>query len=129
MAPHVGAMIQEVHNTIHWSIEKYLNFQLNEKENINLLIFHVLHFIKLRVELTLEQSGSERWVYLYTDFFQLKKVTIFILQIFKCGEKFVFDYRPQYGESKELKFESWFYPNCFSFPPFSKSFINSLFLR
>ena len=35
----------------------------------------------------------------------------------ECGEKFVFSKRSQYVESKELRFESWFYPDYFGFLP------------
>lgn len=44
--------------------------------------------------------------------------------LFKCAEKFMFDYIWQYVESKELGFEFWFYATCFSCLPSDKSLIN-----
>ena len=43
----------------------------------------------------------------------------------ECGEKFVFNKRSQYVESKERGFESLFYSDCFGFLPLGESFINS----
>ena len=58
-------------------------------------------------------------------FFSKYQTCIFIVQIFKCGEKFVF-YKPsQYVASKELEFQSWFYTSCFCFLLLGESFINS----
>ena len=42
--------------------------------------------------------------------------------LFKCAEKFMFDYIWQYVESKELGFEFWFYATCFSCLPSGRSY-------
>ena len=53
----------------------------------------------------------------------------FILKIFqltKCGEIFVFNWRSEIVESKELGYRFWFSPNCFSFLPLCESFYQVL---
>ena len=72
------------------------------------------------------------WVHLYMEFFVClfykHSAYFFILKIFqltKCGEIFVFNWRSEIVESKELGYEFWFCPNCFSFLPLCESFNSS----
>ena len=71
------------------------------------------------------------WVHLYVVFFFFSNkhsAYFFFLKIFqltKCGEIFVFNWRSEIVESKELGYEFWFCPNCFSFLPLCESFISS----
>ena len=90
---------------------------------------HSSNIHMLSTQMTLEQREFElrgstcMWI-----FFTKYSTCIFILQMFKltkCGGKLVLDLRSQYVESKELGFESWFYPNYFSFLSLGESFINS----
>ena len=50
-----------------------------------------------RIQLTLNNMSLNCMSPLICGFFPINKVTVFsFLQIFKCGEKFVFAYRSQY---------------------------------
>ena len=68
-------------------------------------------FLSLCIQLTLEWHGFKLHRSIHTFFFSINMVPIFSLytSLSYCGERLVFDWRSQYVESKELRFESWFY--------------------
>lgn len=70
-------------------------------------------YTEYKLQWLLEQHTFELHRPIYMQTFKNKYTThIFSLQIFELtmfGEKFLFDWRSHYVESKELGFQFWFY--------------------
>ena len=69
------------------------------------IYIHTYMYMCVDIQLTLEQHEFKVLSSTYMQgfgFFFFNKYCIFILHIFKCGEKFVFHQRSQCVESKEL---------------------------
>lgn len=105
---------------------KYILLKMKKNSNISqssftsLIIPYSIYHLLPHYSWALNNKGLNCVAPLTYRFFPINIVRVSTLQIVeltKCGEKFVCNKQSQYEESKELGFEFWFYQNCL-FPAF-----------